>query len=44
MLISLIRGENLPMKYPLGGGDLGGQVENVYPLGQKKGRPCQVLH
>ena len=24
------------------GGNLGGQVENVYPWGQKKGRVCQV--
>ena len=30
----LVRGENLPMKYPWG--NLGGQVENVCPLGAEK--------
>ena len=44
----LVRGENLPLKYPWGPEPraLGRQVEigNVYPLGQKKGRACQVLH
>ena len=45
----LIRDENLPMKIeiPLGG-NLGGQVEDMCSLGQKKkkkkGRACQVLH
>ena len=34
----LVRGENLPMKYPWERGNLGGQVENVYPLGAEKGQ------
>ena len=36
----LVRGENLPMKYPWG--NLGGQVENVCPLGAEKGQSLPI--
>ena len=37
------QGRKFDHEIPLGG-NLGGQAENVCPLGQKKGRVCQVLH
>ena len=36
----LVRGENLPMNYPWG--NLGGQVENVCPLGAEKGQSLPI--
>ena len=39
------QGQKFAHKIPLEiGGNLGGQIENVCSLGQKKGRSCQVLH
>ena len=39
----LVRGEYWPMKYPWGG-TKGDKLKMCAPLGQKKGRACQVLH